>query len=436
MIVNAEQYRRRRDDLMTLMGPGSIAILPAAAVAVRNRDVHYPYRQDSDFYYLSGFAEPEAVLALTPGGARGAFTLFCRERDPAKAIWDGECAGQHGAVHDYGADAAFAINEIDDILPTLIEGCSKVYCALGAHPAFDARLLGWVAAIRQRARAGVQAPSEFVALERLLHDMRLFKSRAEIDVMRKAADIAVEAHTQAIHICQPNITKYQLKTKLLRTFRRHQAVPAYGSIVGGGRNGCVLHYVANNQPLRDGDLVLIDAGAEYGYYASDITRTFPVNGRFSGPQRAVYDCVLATQQTAIDAARPGRCWNDPHAAAVRVLTQGLIDLGLLRGEPAQCIENGDYRRFYMHRTGHWLGMDVHDVGDYRVDGRWRDLAPGMVLTVEPGLYITPAEDVDERFWNIGVRIEDDVLITPDGCEVLTRGVVKSADDIERLMAQA
>ena len=435
MTVNAEQYRRRRADLMAMMGPGSIAILPAAGEAVRNRDVLYPYRQDSDFYYLSGFAEPESVLVLAPGGARGECVLFCRERDPAKAIWDGERAGQDGAINDYGADDAFSIDDIDELLPAMIEGCGKVYCTLGENPAFDAQLLGWIERLRQRARAGVRAPSEFVALEHLLHEMRLFKSRAEIGVMRKAASIAAQAHTHAMRICKPGMTEYQLEADLLYTFHRHRAVAAYGSIVGGGANGCVLHYVDNAQPLRDGDLVLIDAGAEYAYYASDITRTFPVNGRFSQPQRAVYDCVLAAQQAAIDAARPGCTWNDPHTAAVRVLTQGMIDLGLLSGTVEHCIDNGAYRRFYMHRTGHWLGMDVHDVGDYQVDGQWRELEPGMVFTVEPGLYITPAEDVDERFWNIGVRIEDDVLITRDGCEVLTGEVVKSADDIERLMAQ-
>ncbi|MGB0722726.1 MAG: aminopeptidase P N-terminal domain-containing protein, partial [Gammaproteobacteria bacterium] len=365
----------------------------------------------------------------------GEFILFCRERDPERETWDGKRAGQEGAVNEYGADDSFPIDDIDEILPGILERREKVYYTFGAYAEFDNQLMGWVNALRQRSRAGARAPSEFVALEHLLHEMRLFKSAAEVKVMRKSAQIAVAAHERALAACKPGMGEWEMEAEFLHHFRSQDAEPSYPSIVGGGENGCILHYIENNSVLRDGDLLLIDAGAEYDYYASDITRTFPVNGRFSKAQKAVYEVVLAAQEAAIAEVRPGRHWDDPHRAAVRVLTQGMVDLGILKGDVDALIENEDYRRFYMHRTGHWLGMDVHDVGDYKVDDQWRELEPGMALTVEPGLYIPEgSKGVPKKYWGIGIRIEDDVLVTRDGNEVLTGALGKSVAEIEALMA--
>ncbi len=417
---------------MRMMGDDAIAILPAAPHAVRNRDVEYPYRQDSDLLYLTGFAEPDAVAVLIPGREHGEFVLFCRERDPERETWHGRRAGIDGAVSDYGADDAFPVGDLDDILPGLIEGRQRVYCTMGRYPDFDRHMMDWINAVRARVRAGGQAPHEFIALDHLLHDMRLFKSRDELRAMRKAARISVSAHERALRVCRPGMREYELEAEFWYEFRRNRAEPAYGIIVGGGANGCVLHYVDNDQELRDGDLVLIDAGAEYDGYAADITRTFPVNGRFSGPQREVYEIVLAAQAAAIEQARPGHHWNAPHEAALAVLTQGMIDLGLLDGERDARIEDESYRRFFMHRTGHWLGMDVHDVGDYKVDDDWRELEPGMCLTVEPGLYIPPGSDAPAHLQGIGVRIEDDVHVTRDGPEILTDALAKSVADVEAL----
>ncbi|MEX1082513.1 MAG: Xaa-Pro aminopeptidase [Halofilum sp. (in: g-proteobacteria)] len=430
--MDAREYARRRRTLMRMMGEEGIAILPSAPHAVRSRDVEYPYRQDSDLQYLSGFPEPEAVAVLAPGREHGEFVLFCRERDPERETWHGRRAGIDGAIADYGADDAFPISDLDDILPGLIEGRQRVYCTMGRYADFDRRMMGWVNEVRSRVRAGGHAPNEFIALDHLLHDMRLFKSRAELRTMRKAARISVAAHERAMRVCRPGMGEYELEAEFWHEFRRNRAEPAYGTIVGGGANGCVLHYVTNHETLADGDLVLIDAGAEYDGYAADITRTFPVNGRFSGPQREVYEIVLAAQKAAIERVQPGGHWNEPHEAALAVLTQGMIDLGLLSGDRDARIEDGSYRRFFMHRTGHWLGVDVHDVGDYKVDDDWRELEPGMCLTVEPGLYIADADDIPEHLRNIGVRIEDNVAVTRDGHEVLTDALVKAADDVEAL----
>ena len=434
--MNRKEFQRRRKQLMRMMTPGSIAVLPAAVEAIRNRDVHYPYRQDSDFYYLTGFPEPEAVAILAPGREHGEYVLFCREKDPEREIWDGYRAGQQGAMETYGADDAFPIADIDDILPGMLERCERVYYTMGIHPAFDQRLLGWVNGLRRRSRAGARIPNDFVALEHLLHEMRLIKSAAEIKTMRRSAEIAVDAHVRAMQACKPGLYEYQMEAVFLHHFRAHGSTPSYPAIVGGGANACVLHYIDNTDKLRGGDLLLIDAGAEHDYYASDVTRTFPVDGRFSPAQKAVYEVVLAAQAAAIEQVRPGRHWDDPHKAAVRVLTRGMMALGLLAGDEDQLIENGDYKRFYMHRTGHWLGMDVHDVGDYKVDDAWRELEPGMALTVEPGLYIPPgSEQAPEAFHGIGIRIEDDVLVTRGEPEVLTAACPRSVEDIEALMAR-
>ncbi len=433
-----KEFAARRRRLMHMMGRGSIAILPTAPVRLRNRDVEYPYRPDSDFYYLTGFPEPEAVAVLLPGRSQGEYILFCRERDPALEVWTGPRAGQEGAREHYGADDAFPIGDIDDILPGLMENREKVFYTMGSCPEYDQRIPEWLQQIRAKSRAGVHAPGEIVALDHLLHEMRLFKSRREISHMRRAAHISAAAHRRAMQCCRPGLYEYHLEAELLATFMRHGCrSPAYPPIVGGGGNACVLHYTANDAELRDGDLVLIDAGAEYRHYAADITRTFPVNGRFTAPQRAIYELVLAAQEAAIARVRPGNHWLDPHQAAVRVLTRGLRDLGLLRGDLRHLLKKEACKRFFMHRTGHWLGMDVHDVGDYKVGDTWRLLEPGMVLTVEPGLYIPAgSRGVAKKWWNIGVRIEDDVLVTRDGCDILSKDVPKTVAEIEALVGTA
>ncbi|HSM99650.1 MAG TPA: Xaa-Pro aminopeptidase, partial [Rudaea sp.] len=414
-----------------------ICIVPAAPERLRNNDSHYPYRQDSDFHYLTGFAEPDAVLALIPGRAHGEAILFCRERDPEREAWDGARAGQDGAVRDYGMDDAFPIADIDDILPGMLEGRARVYYHFGRDADFDVQLIGWVNRVRARIKQGARAPHEFVALGHILHDLRLYKTRDELRVMRKAAQIATGAHVRAMRAVRPGMNEHEIEAELLHEFRRRGAVPSYEPIVGGGANGCVLHYRANNAPLRDGDLLLIDAGAEYQCYASDITRTFPVNGKFSPEQRALYDVVLAAQRAAIAEVRPGKPFGAYHDAAVRVICAGLIKLGLLKGSVAKNIREQTYRKFYMHKTGHWLGLDVHDVGDYRVDGEFRELEPGMVVTVEPGLYIAPdAKGVAAKWRGIGIRIEDDVVVTRGEPEVITTAVPNDPDEIEALMAAA
>ncbi|WP_326527793.1 Xaa-Pro aminopeptidase [Dokdonella sp.] len=435
-ILDAREFARRRRQLMRMAGRDAIIIVPSAEERVRNNDAHYPFRQDSDFHYLTGFAEPDAVLALVPGRSQGEVILFCRERDRAREQWDGHRAGQEGAVADFGMDDAFPIDDIDDILPGLIEGRSRVYYHFGRETRFDLILMGWVNRVRSNIKQGAKPPHEFVALSHLLHDLRLYKSRSELRLMRKSAQIAAEAHVRAMRTTRPGMNENEVEAELLHTFRKHNAVPSYEPIVGAGTNACVLHYRANNATMQDGDLLLIDAGAEYACYASDITRTFPVNGRFTPEQRELYDIVLAAQLSAIEEVRPGKSFEAYHLAAVRVLTQGLIRLGLLKGSLRSNLESHTYRKFYMHKTGHWLGLDVHDVGDYRVDGEFRELEPGMVVTVEPGLYISPdLKGVPARYRGIGIRIEDDVIVTSGDPEVISAGVPKDADEIEALMAR-
>jgi Xaa-Pro aminopeptidase len=443
-------FARRRRELMERMGSGSIALLPAAPTMPRNRDVHYPYRQDSDFYYLTGFPEPEAVAVLAPGGEHE-FLLFCRERDPQMEIWHGRRAGPKGAMDRYGVDNAHPVAEIDKLLPPLLENRERVFHAIGYNPDFDRRVMGWINQVRGKARAGVRAPTTFVALEHLLHEMRLRKAPEEVEVMRESARIAAEAHRQAMRVCRPDMMEYELEAEILRVFLHNGAGWSYPSIVGGGDNSCILHYTENNAPLNDGEIVLIDAGAELDGYASDITRSFPINGRFSGEQRAIYQLVLAAQKAAIDKVRPGCHFNEPHDVAVRALTEGLVALGLLHGEAEALIEEERHKALYMHRTGHWLGMDVHDVGDYKTGEDWRVFEPGMVTTIEPGLYIPAGgkivdahwarlgvcleTELDERWWRIGIRIEDDVLVTADGNEILTHAAPKDIDHIEALMRE-
>jgi len=435
--MNRDEFARRRRQLMRMMGREAIAILPAAPVRHRNSDVEYAYRQDSDFYYLTGFPEPEAVAVLIPGRAQAEYVLFIRDRDPGREVWDGSRAGPDGATRHYGADDAFPISDIDEILPGLLERRSRVYYAMGVHHDFDQRVVGWVNTLRAQGHQGTTTPHEFVALDHLLHDMRLYKSRPELDTLRRAAQIAGRAHVRAMRFCRPGLMEYQVEAEILHEFRRHNADTSYLPIIGGGRNSCVLHYRHNNCELKDGDLLLIDAGCEYDSYASDITRTFPVNGRFTPEQRAIYELVLQAQAAALAKIRAGNHWNDPHDAAVRAITQGLVKLRLLKGKVPALIRNNAFRQFFMHRTGHWLGMDVHDVGDYKVGGEWRVLEPGMAMTVEPGIYIPAgSKGVPRRWWNIGVRIEDDVAVTRGAAEVLTRQLPKDPDEIERLMQAA
>ncbi len=431
--MNQQEYVRRRRQLMSMISAGSMAILPAAPEKLRSRDTHYSFRQDSDFHYLTGFDEPDAVAVLVPGRDHAEFVLFCRERDPTRELWDGPMAGPEGARERFGAEDAFPMTDIDEILPGLMEGCDRIYYSMGTHSEFDQRVIGWMNSLRGQ-RRGTHGPEELIALDHLLHEMRLFKSRRERSAMKKAARVAVAAHKRAMLACEPGMFEYQLEAELVHEFRRAGAVPAYLPIVAGGANACVLHYVTNSEPLSDGDLVLIDAGCELDLYASDVTRTFPVNGRFTEAQRAVQEIVCEAQAAAIDATVPGNHWNDPHLAAVKVVTRGLRDLGILKGRLPSLIKGEAYKPYYMHRTGHWLGIDVHDVGDYQIDGEWRLLEAGLVTTVEPGIYIPPGARVPRRFKGIGVRIEDDVLVTRSGHEVLSAGLPKWPDDVEAFMA--
>lgn len=421
---------------MRMVGAGNIAVIASAPVSQRNNDVDFPYRQDSDFCYLTGFEEPDALAVFVPGRRPAEYLLFCREFDETMALWTGLHAGIEGAKDIYGADDAFPITDVDEILPGLMENKGRVFYPMGRNRELDQQLLEWIKQLRDRVRSGISAPMEFVSMEHLLHELRLYKSTAELKLMRKAAKVSAKAHIRAMQATRSGLYEYQIEAELLHEFARAgMRSPAYPSIVAGGRNACVLHYTANNAKLQAGDLLLIDAGAENKNYAADITRTFPVSGRYNEAQGLLYQLVLDAQLAAIDKVRPGNHWNDPHQAAINVLTRGLVDLGLLKGRVANLIKKEGYKKFYMHRTGHWLGMDVHDVGDYKVDGEWRLLEPGMVLTVEPGLYI-PVEcnGVEEKWRGIGIRIEDDVVVTKDSCEVLSLGVPKTIAAIEELMA--
>jgi Xaa-Pro aminopeptidase len=433
--VKAAEYRRRRRALLRALGREGLAILPAAREVIRNRDVHYPFRQSSDFSYLTGFPEPDGVAVLAPGRKEGELVLFCRPRDPEREQWDGPRAGVEGAVALYGADQAFPLGDLDAQMPGLMDGRERLYFPVGADPDFDARVLAWVSQVRAQVRKGASPPEVFITIESLLHEQRLRKSAAELKVMRRAARISAQAHRHLMRFCRPGRRESDLESEFLHQCAIQGARwQAYQPIVAGGANACVLHYVANDAELKDGDLALIDAGCELDGYASDITRTFPVNGRFSPPQRAIYEVVLEAQAAAIAKARPGNAWNEPHEAALQVLTKGLIRLGILSGRPGRLIKEEAYKPYYMHRTGHWLGMDVHDVGRYKHNDKWRTLEPGMVLTVEPGLYMPATDAVPAPFRSIGVRIEDDIVITEDGSEVLSATAPKDPDAIEALMA--
>jgi len=429
------EFKRRRQNLSDIIKEGSMAILPAAPEKIRNSDVHYPYHQDSYFYYLTGFPEPEALAVIVPHREQGQYLLFCREKNPEKETWDGSRAGLEGACERYGADDAFPITDIDDIVPGLMESCSRIYYPMGYYQDFDEKMMEWMNQLRGQVRKGVVVPHEMVALDYVLNEMRLHKTEAEVEAIRAAAAVIIRAHKRAMRFCKPGLYEYELEAEmvheLLRSGCRFSAFP---TIVAGGKNACTLHYIANNAVLNEGELVLIDAGAERDHYASDITRTFPINGHFTPQQKTIYELVLEAQRAAMNKITPGNKWNEPYQAAIEVVTQGLIDLGILVGKKDKLIEEEAYKRFYMHRIGHWLGMDVHDGGNYKVNEIWRDLVPGMVMTVEPGLYIPASEEVPDEWWNIGIRIEDDVLVTEGGYEELTADLPKTVADIEAFMA--
>ena len=435
--MNITEFQSRREELMEIMGKGSMAILTSAPKQIRNHDVHYPYRQASNFHYLTGFPEPDAIAVIIPQRQQGQYILFCREQDDYDKTWNGNCAGLEGACEIYGADDAFPITDIDDIIPGLMESCHSLYYPMGYSQTFDEQLMAWLNELRSRANSGVVAPYEILALDHVLHEMRLFKSEAEIEAIRISVEIANRAHKRAMQLCSPGLYEYQLEAEIHHEFMRNGCrFPAFPTIVASGKNACTLHYNDNNDLLNDGDLILIDLGAEYDSYASDITRTYPINGRFTPIQKAIYELVLKTQAAALEQIYPGNQWNKPHQAAIETVTQGMIELGLLIGEFETLIEEKAYKRFYVPRIGHWLGIDVHDPSDYKIEGIWRELEAGMVMTVEPGLYINPAEDIHQDWWNIGVRIEDDVLITEWGHEVLTADLPRTVRDIEKLMARA
>jgi Xaa-Pro aminopeptidase len=434
-VITAAEYARRRRRLMEMAGEDAILVIPAAPERIRSNDTHHPYRQDSDFWYLTGFAEPEAVLVLVPGRGAGQTLMFCRERDPERESWDGPRAGPEGVVERYGMDDAYPWSDMEEILPRLIEGRSRVFFHFGRDAEFDLKLIGWVKRVRAQLRGSSTSPHEFQEIGHLLHELRLYKSAAELAVMRHACAVGIEAHVAAIRATRPACFEYEIEAELLYRFRRHGAVPSYSPIVAAGDNACVLHYRNNDARIADGDLLLIDAGAEVQGYASDITRTFPANGSYSPAQRAIHDLVLEAQLAAIAVVKPGASWIAPHQAAVETLTDGLLRLGLLKGTLKQNLKDESYRRFYPHKTGHWLGLDVHDVGDYRIDNEFRMLEPSMVFTIEPGLYVRPDDKtVAPRWRGIGVRIEDDVVVTRSGCEVLSQALPKHSEELEALMA--
>lgn len=437
-MINMKEYIARRRELMRLVGQTGAVIIPSAAEVLRNGDAMYPFRQNSDFYYLTGFEEPESVLVLLPKRKEGEFILFNRVRDREHEIWDGPRAGQDGARQQFGANQAFPIAEFEQRLPALLAGRESIHSPIGLNKEFDKTLMRAINQMRAKIRRGTQSPLAFLDIAPSIHEMRLIKSPAEIQLMRQAIEITAKGHIRAMQACKPGMSESQLEAELNYEFHKNGArFSAYNAIVGAGKNACVLHYTNNNQLIKNGDLVLIDAGAEYQNYAADITRTFPANGRFSAEQRAIYELVLTAQLAAIKSVKPGSSWTTAQTTILKVLTQGLVDLGILKGKLDDLLEKKAYLPFYMHGSGHWLGLDVHDVGRYAIEeGRWRKLEAGMVLTIEPGLYLSAEiPGLHKRWHNIGVRIEDDVLVTKEGRDVLSQQIPKRIDEIEALMAE-
>ncbi|NQY51099.1 MAG: aminopeptidase P N-terminal domain-containing protein [Piscirickettsiaceae bacterium] len=434
--MNRKEFAKRRQQLINIMGENSIAILPNTKVKIRNNDINYIFRSDSNFYYLSGFDEPESALVIIPGRPNGEYIIFCRKPDPHKELWNGHYTGQKAAMEQYGADDSYPYSELNNIVPTLLRNKTKIFYMIGNAPTFDQYMARWLDNLRDKSHRCMDSSIKIIKLSQVLNELRIYKSSAEIKAMRTAATISVQAHIRAMKSIQIGKWEYQVEADIMHEFMRNNCQsPAYPSIVGSGKNGCILHYIKNNSRIKDKDLILIDAGAEFDYYAADITRTFPVNGKFTTTQKALYSLILDAQKAAISKVRPGNHCNQPHEAAVLILTQGLIHLGLLKGKIKTLIRNKRYCDFYMHRTSHWLGMDVHDVGDYKIDGKWRLLKKGMVLTIEPGLYIRAPNSISKKWHFIGIRIEDDVLVTKTGHEVLTQDAPREIKEIEDLMAK-
>ena len=431
--AQSTELRRRRRALLRTMGDNSIALIPAARERTRSRDTEFRYRADSNMLYLSGFDEPEALMVLIPNRKAGQYIMFCRERDELKETWQGRRLGVDDAPEVLGADDAFPISDIDEILPGLMENKQTIFHTLGKDQQFDTQVLGWLNAARSSKSRKGGDPDGFISLDYHVFEMRLFKSRAELALIKRATKLSASAHCRVMKAAKPGMLEYELEAELVAQYKSKGAEHAFLPIVGSGVNGCILHYTENSDRINDGELVLVDSGAELNYYAGDITRTFPVNGTFSEAQKTLYNIVLDAQLAAIDATRPGNHWNVPHEAAVKVLTQGLREIGVLKGKLSQLLKDEAYKPYYMHRTGHWLGMDVHDVGDYRIDGQWRELEPGMVITVEPGLYLGNSRKIPKAYRNIGIRIEDDVVVTKKGCDVLSGDVPKTVSEIEAFM---
>tara|TARA_R110000868_G_scaffold380784_1_gene646862 strand:+ start:37446 stop:38756 length:1311 start_codon:yes stop_codon:yes gene_type:complete len=435
-MITQTEFSQRRQQVIQQMAPNSIAMVAAASELHRNNDTEHRYRQNSDFYYLTGFNEPDAIALFIPGREQGEYVLFNREKNPAMEVWTGHYAGQQGAVDQHGADESYAIEDIDEVILDLLAGKQRIYYHIASDPEMDTLVMQWTRDLQAKVRGGVGAPTEFVSLSSIVHEMRLIKSGAEQQLMHKAADIAVEAHKRAWQSTQPAMREYEVQAEIEYVFKKHGCVaPAYGSIVAGGNNACTLHYVDNNDTLNDGDLVLIDAGCEYEFYASDITRTYPVNGKFSAEQKALYNVALTAQLAVIDLIKPGTKFGDLQKLACQKITEGLIALGIINASLETALAEEQYKTVYMHNISHWIGIDVHDVGDYKIDGEWRELQPGMCLTVEPGIYIADDNtDVEAKWRGIGIRIEDDVLVTEQSADVLTCELPKTVEEIEAFMA--
>jgi Xaa-Pro aminopeptidase len=428
--------RSQLQEFMRRMEPNSVAIIPSAREATRSNDTHYRFRQDSDFFYLTGFEEPDAIAVIKPSQSPK-YTLFVRPRDPEREIWDGRRAGVEGARQDFGADEAFPITEFDERLNDILDGAERLYYRLGVNSDLDDTIIRQIARMRATNRKPIHPPQTIIDPATIVHELRVLKSPEEIEIMQRAADIAAEAHVEAMKAVRPGMNEYEVEALIERVFReRGAAAPAYTSIVGAGPNATVLHYINNDGQLRDGDMLLVDAGAEYKGYASDITRTYPINGRFTKPQREIYELVLKAQKACVEMVRPGVTHDQLKQHSIEVLTEGMVELGLLKGEPEELIKEKKHEQFYMHGLGHMLGIDVHDVGLYYYGKESRALEPGVVMTVEPGIYVSvDTKDIPEQYLGIGVRIEDDVLCTQNGPRVLTTKVPKEVDEIEALMAK-
>lgn len=433
--IDKAVFKARRDKVSKQIGVSGILVIGSAKEYWRSVDWTYPYRQTSDFYYLTGLVEPDSVAVLIPGRAEGEFIVFSKPHDPEKELWEGFMVGQEGARRDYGADQAFPIDQLDAMMPGLLANRKQVYFDIGRDIDFDNKIIKWINTLKGMVRAGIHAPKELIDAAKILHEMRMFKDSVEIGLMKKSASIAVSAHARAMQACRPGMFEYEIAAEILYEFIRHGGnSPSFETIVGSGPNSCILHYSDNNKRIDDGDIIVVDAGVEYEYYSSDITRTYPANGKFTPEQKAIYEVVLNAQTEVIAMLKPGVTWMDAHETSERVITEGLVELGLLKGSINELLEKKACKAFYMHRIGHWIGLDNHDVGEYKPNASWRIFEPNMITSVEPGIYIADNHPLaDKKWWNIGVRIEDDILLTENGCEVITKGLPKTVEEIEMFM---